>query len=42
MVDRWNKQNRNWSYKSEDNFKRDFHEARKAIVHPKYDFQVKN
>jgi hypothetical protein len=40
MVDHWNKQYPNWSYESEDNFKRDFHEARKAIVHPQYDFQV--
>jgi hypothetical protein len=44
MLDRWNEQYSGepykWSYKDEANFKRDFHEARKTIVHPQYDFQV--
>jgi hypothetical protein len=43
MLDRWNEQYADspykWSYKDEANFKRDFHEARKTIVHPQYDFQ---
>jgi hypothetical protein len=41
MLDRWNEQySDEWTYKDEANFKRDFHEARKTIVHPQYDFQV--
>jgi hypothetical protein len=40
MLDRWNKQYTDWTYKDEANLKRDFHEARKTIVHPQYDFQV--
>jgi hypothetical protein len=44
MLDRWNERYSDlpykWSYKDEANFKRDFHEARKTIVHPQYDFQV--
>jgi hypothetical protein len=40
MLDRWNVQYSKWPYKDEANFKRDFHEAKKTIVHPPYDFQV--
>lgn len=41
MLDRWNQRySDEWLYKNEANFKRDFHEARKTIVHPQYDFQV--
>jgi hypothetical protein len=40
MLDRWNEQYSDWPYKDEANLKRDFHEAKKTIVHPQYDFQV--
>ena len=40
MLDRWNEQYSDWPYKDEANLKRDFHESRKTIVHPTYDFQV--
>jgi len=42
MLDRWNEQYSDWPYKDEANLKRDFHEAKKTIVHPQYDFQVGN
>jgi len=44
MLDHWNEQYSdwpyNWFYEDEANFKRDFHEARKDIVHTVYNFQV--
>jgi hypothetical protein len=38
MPGRWNEQYPDWFYDDEANFKRDFHEARKSIIHPHYDF----
>jgi len=38
MLGRWNEQYPDWFYDDEANFKRDFHEARKSIIHPHYDF----
>jgi hypothetical protein len=38
MLGRWNEQYLDWFYEDDANFKRDFHEARKSIIHPQYDF----